>query len=486
MSQKFSFMDKAFYITESDASPKHVAALQIFSKPEGAGENYVSEFVDEMRSFDNGCSPFNVEIKSVLGYPVGSRQIEKMDMDYHVQYHKIGNVENRQELHDFIAELHGERMDNKKPLWIKHVIEGKEGNQFAMHLMIHHMYGDGAYLMRRFQEAYSTEPQERFIPIWSSEHTKKKRHREKKKTNPFNGLWHALVSIVDLLFIFFRILMKLVRIYPQYMPVPFSGKKTVLTGQVKKGRVISTVDIDYVRLKSLSKRLRASINELLLCSIDIAVHRFLRDHGHTFDKSIITQMPINLRREGDDRSGNMIAIVPAELAHGKKDPYLRLREIIENLRIVKGIAKRVEPAAFIVYTLLIQSTALLFELFRVSDWFKPIGNILISNMPGPKEHMYIRDCRLEAIYPISALTPGGGVNFTLITYADHANIGMISASQKIKSLEPLAEYFKDAFDLLEKCIDDPELTIDDLAEHVIPYKAVIDEEEPHIEKDNAA
>jgi hypothetical protein len=220
-------------------------------------------------------------------------------------------------------------------------------------------------------------------------------------------------------------------------------------------------------VKALSKRLRASANEIMLCAFDIGVHRFLKDYGQSIEKPLYTNMPINLRKPGEVSSGNKIAIVPVELAHGEKDPYLRLRRIIENHRIVRRVARVSHPAAFSYYTLLIQSFSMLFEMLHISDWVRPIGNILISNMPGPQNTLYFKDAKLLAIYPISTMTPGGGVNITMVTYNEIAQIGLVCCHSKIASLEPMAQYFQEAFDMLEGCVDDTSLTVDDIGQSLM-------------------
>lgn len=268
------------------------------------------------------------------------------------------------------------------------------------------------------------------------------------------------------------------------MPLPFSGTKTVLTGQVKKGRAIATLDIDFARVKALSKRLRASANEVMLCVFDIAVHRQLRDYGHTFKKALYTNMPINLRRPGETTYGNQIAIVPVELAHGHTDPYLRLREIIENHRKVTRPAKASHPASFSYYTLLIQTYAIIFELLGLSNWVKPIANTLVSNMPGPSQKMYFKDNEVLAAYPISTITPGGGVNITLVTYNGQANVGLVCCNNKIDSLEPLRRYCLEAFELLESCVDDPSINIENMGEQILNEDVTIVDEQFFIKKEN--
>ena len=463
MSKKLTFIDKTFWITETEANPKHVASLQILKIPADAAMDYVDQLLAEMRSFDQATAPFNSRVSTVMGYPIKFVPVEKLDMQHHVQMHIIDDLNDKPALNKFTADLHEVWLDRDKPLWQYHLIKDNNNEQFALYIKIHHMCGDGSTLIRWFQAGYSQSPNsEGFVPVWSMDRTLKTRDKTPWFKAVFGGLSGLLIASKDMFWIWFRLLIKLLRINQNYMPLPFSGTKTVLTGQVKKGRAVATLDIDFERVRSLSKRLRASANEIMLCVFDIAVHRQLKDYGHTFEKALYTNMPINLRKPGEITYGNKIAIVPVELAHGHTDPYLRLREIIENHRIVTRAAKASHSASFSYYTLLIQAYSIIFEMLGLSNWVRPIANILVSNMPGPNEIMYFKDSQMLAAYPISTITPGGGVNITMVTYNGRANIGLVCCNNKIDSLEPLADYCIEAFDMLEKCIDDPSLDIDDI------------------------
>ncbi|MFT6733137.1 MAG: diacylglycerol O-acyltransferase [Polaribacter sp.] len=469
--KKLTFLDKAFWLTESDNNPKHVASLQILDLPVNADKNYVKKLFTELQKLTTGVTPFNCRVQSFLGFPIKLIPLEKLDMQYHVQLHLLDDIADREALHNKAAELHEIRLDTDKPLWQFHIIESQKGNEFSLYIKIHHMLGDGATLVRWLQAAYSLEVKaEGFIPIWAIETIRKSSPKNSKNSKKitlfFKNVFVFLFATKDFIWVLVRVILKLLRINTHYMPVPFTGTKTILTGQVKKGRVVTTLDLPFDRIKALSKQLRASVNEILLCSFDIGIHRFLSELGQSFDKALFTNMPINLRRPGDTSGGNMIAIVPVELAHGEKDPYLRLRRIIENHRIVLRAAKRSRPGAFAYYTVLIQSFALIYEVLHLSNVVNPIANILISNVPGPKEVMYFKDCKLKSIYPISTITAGGGVNITLMTYNNVANVGIVCCDKEIKSLEPLAQHFKDAFELLEKSVHDYELNIDDIGEKI--------------------
>jgi diacylglycerol O-acyltransferase len=465
LSKKLTFLDKTFWITESEDNPKHVATLQLLKMPAHAAKDYVDSLLAELRASKQATAPFNCRVSTLMGYPIKFVPVDHLDMQYHVQLHNIADLNDKPALHKFVARLHEPWLDRDKPLWQFHLIKDNNTETFALYIKIHHMCGDGSTLIRWFQAGYSESPMNGgFVPVWSMDRTPKIRDKTPWFKAVFGGIWGFLIAVKDLLWIWFRLLIKLLRINQDYMPLPFTGTKTVLTGQVKKGRAVATLDIDFERVKALSKRLRASANEVMLCVFDIAVHRQLSDYGQTFQKALYTNMPINLRKPGEITYGNKIAIVPVQLAHGHTDPYLRLREIIENHRIVKKAAKASHPASFSYYTLLIQTYAILFEMLGLSNWVRPIANILVSNMPGPSEIMYFKDSQLLASYPISTITPGGGVNITMVTYSGQANIGLVCCNNNIDSLEALAHYCLEAFDMLEKCIDDPSLNIDDIGE----------------------
>ncbi|MFT4929707.1 MAG: diacylglycerol O-acyltransferase [Phenylobacterium sp.] len=492
MAKHLTFLDKAFWITESNSSPKHVAGLQFLSFPEHnspeENHSYVANLTEELRQFDKPQSPFSCVVVSVLGYPTRLVDVDKLDMNYHVQHHTIEDIDDKNEINAFIAKLHETCLERDKPLWQYHLIGSKNTNRYAIYTKIHHMYGDGVSLVRWFQAAMTEQPNcDNFTPVWAMEHPHRKRKKQNKWLGLLKNIGYFALTLIDLTRMFTRLLSKLLRINRHYMPLPFSGTKTVLTGQVVPGRTVATTDLPMDRVIALSKRTRTTINEILLTSFDIGVHRFLKDHGQTFNKALLTQMPINLRRPGEESSGNKIGIALVELAYGQKDPYKRLRQIVQSHKIVKRAAKRVYPAAFAYYTIWWQSWALVFEKLHLTNFLRPLGNILISNVPGPKKALYYKDSKVESIYPISALTPGGGVNITLLTYNGVANVGLVCCNEQIKSLEPMAQYFNEAFSLLEACVDDPSKNIDDIGEIGKPLpKSFVDDtwvalqdEKPH-------
>src|SRR4029078_4621408 len=56
---------------------------------------------------------------------------------------------------------------------------------------------------------------------------------------------------------------------------------------------------------------------------------------------------------------------------------------------------------------------------------RPPLNLVISNVPGPRERLYCAGAQLEAHYPVSVIADGVGLNITAMSYRDHIDFGII-------------------------------------------------------------
>lgn len=52
------------------------------------------------------------------------------------------------------------------------------------------------------------------------------------------------------------------------------------------------------------------------------------------------------------------------------------------------------------------------------------ANLIVSNVRASSAPMYIAGVRMETMYPMSIITPGLGINFTCVSYADHVDFGV--------------------------------------------------------------
>ena len=86
------------------------------------------------------------------------REIHDVDLDYHVRHSALPHPGGQRELGVLVSRLHSNELDLHRPLWEVHLIEGLEGNRFAIYSKMHHSLVDGVSGMRLIMRALSSDP----------------------------------------------------------------------------------------------------------------------------------------------------------------------------------------------------------------------------------------------------------------------------------------------------------------------------------------
>jgi hypothetical protein len=70
---------------------------------------------------------------------------------------------------------------------------------------------------------------------------------------------------------------------------------------------------------------------------------------------------------------------------------------------------------------------------------RPPINLVISNVPGPRDPLYCAGAQLEANYPVSAVLDGVGLNITVLSYRDHIDFGIVGDRKQLDDAWSLVE-----------------------------------------------
>ena len=459
---KLSLLDLAFFVAESEASPKHVAGLIICKRPAKSRADFARKLYEEMQSATDVNPPFNRIIQFSLTSWPSWLEADEVDLTEHIFYHKLEAKKNtRKDLYELVSNLHTPMLDRSRPLWEVHVIDGLENGRFALYQKIHHAYADGMTLSRWTSKWLSDSPDKLdFKPIWQLErgrHGDEDRHQLRMEIlqqllGDVKGMGMRFLGMGRLATM---MLLESVRLTKNAIALPFvASGHTPLTGQVTPGRQLATTKVSMERVAQIRNVTRSSLNHVALTCLDGALHRYLKDQGVELRQPITIQMPVSLRAEGEEsKGGNKIGIILVELSPPTNDPYIRLRNIGYSLRNVRAMVDSVAPAAIESYTLVMGLMGQIGEMLQLSDKMPPMGNTLVSNVPGPDKHLYIKGAKMEEMHPISTLPPSNLLNITLFSYAGDLYFGLI-ATDELPNLDRLSDYIIEAFDELEQTVSD--------------------------------
>jgi len=450
--RSLSALDLAFFLAESEASPKHVAGLMLFRKPARSPRTFGRRLVEELKRHDQPSEPFNLVIRFTGLAGPHWEPAENFDIGQHVFYHPPAKARSWADVTELAAHLHEPVLDRSRPLWEYHLIDGIEGGRFAVYFRVHHAYADGMTMTTWLQKTLSESPDDLALrPVWTMPVKRAKRLSGGGGSllGRIRGLGSQSLTQLQTAAGMAKLaaLQLLERSGVTYKAIPLqfhTTHSTPMTGSASPGRSIATACLDMKEIRAVCDSARATLNHVALACIDAALHRYLDATGYPVDHPLTIQMPVNLRRDGKDRAGNRVGVALVELANPTDDPFRRLQDIGHSLQKVRNLVDSVPGDAMQQYTVISALTAEMIDKLRLSDRIPATGHTLVSNVPGPTQALYLKGAKLEQNYPISILVPGLRMNITLFSCSGILNFGIV-ATRDLAQLYLLADFIEEEF-----------------------------------------
>jgi WS/DGAT/MGAT family acyltransferase len=282
--------------------------------------------------------PFNQRLAEnmLAGWPVlvadGS-----IDPAEQVFRHDLPDGSDVQVLFDRVCALHAKRLDRCRPLWEVHVFDGLAGNRVGLYFKTHHGLIDGIGFINVIlnivtRTASKRSPQAFWRGLPQDAHT-----AESTRTATFaGGLLRSGVAAGrtagDLVKLMWHLGRRDLGI-GKGMATPFVATPDVLKAAPSPNRVMAHCSLPLARVRAVAKRGNAKINDVLLAALDIALNRYLAEHGLRTKRPLVADMPVALH-EGPG-AGNRITILQVPMGRPGGTPAERLADIVAETRLVK-------------------------------------------------------------------------------------------------------------------------------------------------------
>lgn len=101
----------------------------------------------------------------------------------------------------------------------------------------------------------------------------------------------------------------------------------------------------------------------------------------------------------------------------------------------------------------------------------PPFNLVISNVPGPKESLYLNGAHLDEVYPVSIPTHYLALNITISGYRDTLGFGYIACRRSVPALQRMLDYTDNAIRELESALGLPSYAPSSSASSAVPKPA---------------
>jgi diacylglycerol O-acyltransferase len=190
------------------------------------------------------------------------------------------------------------------------------------------------------------------------------------------------------------------------------------------------------------------VNDVVLAMCGAALRRYLSDLGQLPEKPLIAMVPVSLRRDESD-SGNQVAMVLANLGTHIADPGERLATIVRSVRVAKERFARMTPQECMTYS----GAELGLTGLNIATGIAPsiqAFNVVISNVPGPRQQLYFHGARVDGAYPVSIVVDGQALNITLTSYRDKLAFGLVACRRTLPHMQQLLHHLEEGIAELEQ------------------------------------
>ncbi|MDF3029677.1 MAG: atfA2 [Moraxellaceae bacterium] len=447
--RKLSLIDTGWLLMETPESPMHVGSLQLYELPADAGPDYLANLYEAMVQGDAFCAPFNRKLqKSLGGLEAAWVRDDGMDIEYHVRHSALPRPGRVRELLALVSRLHAHRLDRRRPMWECHLIEGLEGNRFAVYVKMHHSLVDGVAGSRLLQSRLSPLPLERPVAPWSAawEQGREARRQEAR----------VLPSVGEEL----KSLGRSVRQIVAMAKLPLAGNaraiyqapRTQLNQHITGARRFAAQSWSLARIKAVGAKHGATVNDVFLAMCAGCLRDYLISLDALPAEPLVAQVPVALRSvDQADEGGNAITTMQVSLGTHLAEPLARLTAIRDSVQVAKTRLGNMTALDIFNLTALTNLPLTLGQVTGISGRTpRPLFNLVISNVPGPCQPLHLGNAKLLANYPVSLIWHGYAVNITVQSYCDNLDVGIIACRNTVPRVQRMLDHLETALAELEQ------------------------------------
>jgi len=457
MGIKLNALDKLFLQLETPTTPMHVGGLLVFEEPQNGAGDANARF-DKLRQARVCADPFNWQLHSPKGRAPSWRPVSDVDVRAHVKRSLLSSSGDDDQLMKTVSELHSTPIDQSRPMWECHVVDGLDDGRYGVYYKIHHACIDGVSGIKRMQSALSDTPDADTVPLWAEKRKQPrapKRNRLSRRARlarTATSLTSQASAVPEIGRALFNMARQARRDPSNLTSMPYSAPKSSLNQMVSDRRSFAFQRLPLSGVREIGKAAGATVNEVALALCSSVLRDLLLSRGELPDKPLIAMLPVSLRSEGEGPAGNRVSSVLCNLGTHIADPVERLETIAASSRHSKDMIRKMSKDAAAAYSLVVAFPAIAMQLLGKASLAPLPFNVVVSNVPGPRTPLYERGARLEAIYPVSLLFERQAINFTLISYLDTLDFGLIACRKAVPDLRSVAGNLQTAYETLRQAV----------------------------------
>jgi diacylglycerol O-acyltransferase len=467
-------LDRLFLNVETDKLPMDVFGILLLDPSTAPDGHDFARFRDEMAARLPRVPMFT---RRAVSAPFGAGHEHwivdpTFTIDRHLKHLGAPAPHDLSALCDLAVSLADEPLDRGRPLWQMYYVDGLDDGSAAILLRLHHAAIDGVGGAEMLSELFDTEPLSRGLqssaPALDGE----------RVPTPVEMLVRSIpdqmmtpVKLVQRTVPFALPLAKglVARLSGGSRPpgdgaadetvvkAPATPRNLLNRVVASPKRALAVASLSMADVKTAKDRFGVTLNDVVLSVTCAAVADYLRDRDELPGGALRIAGPVNVRDDAAEAaSGNHFAFMMVAIPD-IADPVERLREISALTKKSKPARPRADDTATARATRKPSGTVGqvmgLIDVLPSGAWqalgqlvnssaveaVPPIANFVVSNIPGPKDKLYIAGAEITHMYGRTMVGAGVGLFIHCLSYGDTLDFGFTALAELVPDPEKMVQ-----------------------------------------------
>ena len=483
--KQLTSLDAQFLAVETGRTYGHVGSLCVYDPSTApGGELTIKDLCRMVSERLHLLPPFRWRLVNVpfgLDLPYWVEDPD-FDIDFHIRESAIPPPGDDRQLAETVSRIFARPLDRARPLWELYLIHGLPDGRVALLTKVHHAVVDGVSGNEILSVLLDPSPEGKEVPP-----DRERRHGE-RVPGDLEMLGRGVSGIP-------RQPLRALRALPKTLPaltevpganafpvVPALSKglsklrglagapadpaileitsarapKTSFNGRISPHRRFAFGSLSLDTVKDIKNELGITVNDVVVTLCASAVRRWLLDRDELPRTPLIAMIPVSVRAPHETRAfGNrisaMIVPIPTDVAH-PRDRLIRAHELLRGAKANHAALPAsllTDATSFIPPAVAALAARTAIDLLSRT---RPPLNLVISNVPGPRESLFCAGARLESMFPVSVVVDGVGLNMTVMSYRDHLDFGIVTDQGQIPDAWPFIDHLHTALEELQSVL----------------------------------
>ena len=454
-SDRLTALDTSFLHLEDAASHMHVASVMLF---EGSPPPY-DDLLDAIERRLHLVPRYRQRLAFVPLQQGRPKWVDDphLNLRYHVRATALPAPGDEDQLKELAGRVFAQQLDRDKPLWEIWLVDGLEGDRFALLSKTHHALVDGISGVDIISVLFDTSP-DPVAPTDPGDHW-----LPRPMPSSAQLLGEALVERGTI-----------PSEVARSVRAVFRGPRRILSGardaavgvgamawaglnpaptspynqSIGPHRRFTWVRADLNEIKAIKNELGGTVNDVVLSAVAGALGKHLRRRGQNTDGLELKAMiPVSVRADVERGAlGNRVAAMMAPLPVWCQDPVARLDIVREELKGLKSSGQAVGAQVLTELTGFAPPTVMGQAARLVSR--QRMFNVVVTNVPGPQFSLYLAGRRMLDPFPMVPLAKNQALGIALLSYAGKINFGLVGDWDLMWDLDDFGDDIRDSLEEL--------------------------------------